>query len=67
VLVSILATLPAAAAGVSVARLAAVGLVAQAALSLLAFGVVYGVIVWAAGHPEARRLLRRRAPGKSHP
>jgi len=67
VLLSALAALPAAAAAALVVRFTPIGLMAHAALSLVTFGVVYGVIVWVAGHPEARRLFRRRGAGKGSP
>jgi putative peptidoglycan lipid II flippase len=61
IVISVIATLPAALAGAAGARtLGTAPLWASAAAGLLLFGLVYGAIVVAARHPEALGLVRRR-------
>jgi putative peptidoglycan lipid II flippase len=61
--VSTLATLPAAGLGVLVAEQTPGGLFAVAAASACTFAAAYGLATWLVGHPEARRMLRRKDCG----
>lgn len=64
VLLSALSAVPAAGAAILAVRAVSAVLPVQAAAALAAFGVAYGVITWAGGHPEARRFMRSRMRGK---
>lgn len=57
--VTVAATIPAGVVGTWAAAMVPFGLIPTAAVGLAAFGFAYGLVTWFAGHPEARRLLRK--------